>query len=151
MNPRLRGRLFDATLKFFHSPLLLYPLSALWYGAALFRFGVTGVLFAGIPYSLFFGFLACVFCFQDKHGVWHGPSGFLELLLVLGIALLGLVPGVNLTPAWLVTTRKRRLRIRRLKARATGRRHLARFRRANNRVVPSVRNMRVKDVQVDSR
>jgi hypothetical protein len=116
MNPRMRGRLFDATLTFFHSPLLLYPLSSLWYAAAVFRFGVSGLIFAGVPFSLFFGFLACVFCFQNEQGSWNTSAGILDMLLILLALGLGMIPGLNLAPAWLVAGRRKRIRLKRMAA-----------------------------------
>jgi hypothetical protein len=148
------GRLFDATLKFFHSPLLLYPLSTLWYGFVVFRFGTSGLLFAGVPFSLFFGFIAAVFCFQGEHGGWNQSAGVLELLLVLVIAGLGIVPGVNLIPAWLVSTRRKRRRLKRLAAK----RHAElkgslrlRGSRVGNSVMPPLGDVGVNDVKVNRR
>jgi hypothetical protein len=150
MNPRMPGRLFDATLKFFHSPLLLYPLSTLWYGFVVFRFGASGLLFAGVPFSLFFGFLAAVFCFQGEQGGWNQSAGILDLLLVLVIAGLGIVPGVNLIPAWLVSTRRKRRRLKRL---AAGRHAELKgsLRMGSNGVVPPLGDVSVNDVKVNRR
>ena len=155
MNPRMRGRLFDATLTFFHSPLLLYPFSTLWYGLALFRFGTMGLVFAGVPFAVFFGFIACVFCFQSEHGDWNGQIGFLELVFVFLALTLGMIPGVNLTPAWLVASRRRRRHLKRLAARKLAAQRQKKLKpragRLDDSVVPPLGDVSVKDVKVNRR